>query len=580
MHLTNDLKHKVITGSASERHAIFDQCFLAFALYYFPDYFKHGLAPFHNDFADDLDNLSNGVDSEDVWVGFKESGKTTFAKMWIVYLIAFKKKHYINIDSADGKNAAELAFETALELQTNKRIINDFGQLFTEQRTDEEKKMKKVSSFITANDVKVEAFSTGQPTRGRLYKHWRPDCYILDDCENINTIQSVPMTQKIIAHVNELRSGRASNCAILYLGNYITDTGVVQFFMDTVNRSGNGKVRFIPVASNGKPNWPKKYCMTDAEALEINKALPREQWLTSLESKRRDLGGSVFDSEMMLNPMASGDLIFNRNRLTHLINVSKSENAEYEESAGFRFYEKFNPSHRYAIGADTAKGVGKDSSTTVLIDFSTVPCLQIGSFANNSISPDIFAHEIKRQAMMFGECLVAPESNAQSGGATINELKNIYAIDKIFRPRGRKTGVEAIAMPQPTLGFDTNVATKHEIIFQLKSAVEDGKLKILDPRILEEMKYYSRKEVQSNHANPLATRHFDLLIATAIAWAMREYAEVSKTKQAYVQLPPDLSEFEAPSVPVELQGQGVTITYPQGMKPAYQQAPYQRSEFE
>ena len=76
------------------------------------------------------------------------------------------------------------------------------------------------------------------------------------------------------------------------------------------------------------------------------------------------------------------------------------------------------------------------------------------------------------------------------------------------------------------LGFQTNVATKSDMIFQLKSAVEDGILAIKDKRILREMKNYRRAELQTRGGkDPNATRHFDLLIATAIAWAMRNHAK-------------------------------------------------------
>ena len=549
MRLTPELRDKVINGTPAERRYICERVFMAFAMYYFPEYFSHRPAPYHQDFANDIESIGtpslitsqnspksslqnfspqNSTEIGEVaWVGFKECAKTTYAKLTILWWICYRKKRYINLDSADGKNASTMAFETALELQTNKRLIRDFGQLFTESRSDDEKKMKKVTSFITANDIKVEAFSTGQSTRGRLFKNFRPDAYVLDDVENSTTITSVPMTQKIITHIDELRSGRADNCSILYLGNYITDTGVVQYIMDTVERSG-GIVRFIPVIKDGKPTWGDKYVLTDAEAFELNKEIPdRRKWKISLEKKKRDLGATLFDTEMMLNPMSSGDLLFNRGKIMELMRQNEQENKSYEDSANFRMWDKFNPRHRYAIGADTAKGVGGDSSTSVLIDFTTNE--QIGSFASNQITPDQFAHELAREGNMFGTCLLAPENNGQTGGTTLQELKAVYPIDMIHRPRRRKTSTSERDVIQDTLGWETTMSTKNEIIFALKAAVEDGVLKINDERILKELKFYARKELQAMTVSPLATRHFDLLIATAIAWAMRDYAELTST---------------------------------------------------
>jgi len=70
-----------------------------------------------------------------------------------------------------------------------------------------------------------------------------------------------------------VRAGLAVEASVLYLGNYLTDQGVVQFIMDTVERS-EGTVRFIPVVSEGKPAWEAKYTMTDEEMLAWAKENP------------------------------------------------------------------------------------------------------------------------------------------------------------------------------------------------------------------------------------------------------------------------------------------------------------------
>jgi hypothetical protein len=86
-------------------------------------------------------------------------------------------------------------------------------------------------------------------------------------------------------------------------------------------------------------------------------------------------------------------------------------------------WQEYNPAHRYAIGADTGKGNGNDHSASVLIDFSTIPARQVGSYANNLIPADQFAYELKRQAELFGSCLIAPEKNSASGGSLLNDDK-------------------------------------------------------------------------------------------------------------------------------------------------------------
>src|SRR5205807_7826820 len=80
------------------------------------------------------------------------------------------------------------------------------------------------------------------------------------------------------------------------------------------------------------------------------------------------------------------------------------------------------------------------------------------------------------------------------------------------------------------LGFETNHANKHSILFDLKSAVEDGLLIINDERILREMRSFTHSDADdigsSRDKQGLATKHWDLLMACAIAWAMRKHARV------------------------------------------------------
>jgi len=114
-------------------------------------------------------------------------------------------------------------------------------------------------------------------------------------------------------------------------------------------------------------------------------------------------------------------------------NASPSPASNREQKAGLYLWAEYNPSHRYALGADTGKGNRNDHSTSVLIDFSTIPARQVGSYANNHIPADQFAYELKRQADLFGSCLIAPEKNSESGGSCLTTLKMIYKADDIYR---------------------------------------------------------------------------------------------------------------------------------------------------
>src|SRR5439155_18805890 len=103
----------------------------------------------------------------------------------------------------------------------------------------------------------------------------------------------------------------------------------------------------------------------------------------SLESKKRELnagGRRVYEVEMLLDPMAAGAAFFDRAIIDRLLDQTTELG---ETKASFQLWGEFNPAHRYALGADTGKGNGGDHSTSALIDFSTLPARQVGSYANN-----------------------------------------------------------------------------------------------------------------------------------------------------------------------------------------------------
>src|SRR5262249_8600696 len=84
-------------------------------------------------------------------------------------------------------------------------------------------------------------------------------------------------------------------------------------------------------------------------------------------------------------------------------------------------------------GRRQAKATATITALPFLIDFSTIPARQVGSYANNHIPADQFAYELKQQADLFGSCLIAPEKNSESGGSCLTTLKMIYKVDEIYR---------------------------------------------------------------------------------------------------------------------------------------------------
>lgn len=294
--MTKQALTKMIEGTQEERVFLAEHSLGLFAIYYFSNYFKFALAPYHYDMADDLEDLLKGNIRECAWIMYRESAKTTFAKLFIIWCIAYKKKKYINVDAFDKENAERILFDVAFELTNNKKIQTDFPVLFSRKRGIDEIKQNRLSNFVTENGVRVEAHSTQESVRGRIHLDQRPDLLICDDIETNKTKDSQAYTKQVRDHLSEALAGMSPDGNILYLGNYITEHGNIQALIDRATTDPKLRIRNVPVVlENGIPAWPAKYALTDEEAEEMDKV--------SIPDKQRQLGSYVFSYEMMNKPV-------------------------------------------------------------------------------------------------------------------------------------------------------------------------------------------------------------------------------------------------------------------------------------
>jgi len=546
-----ELWKAVIEGSPALRKEICRQKPRFFAMYYFSEYFKYKTPDFHLDFFTDCMDLTNGTIDEAMWCVFRDGAKTSIAKIALLaWCICYQKKNYIGWDSYDGDNGESALFDTTVALQTNKKIINDFGHLYykkKEKNALSEAKMKRIKNFITepsqyGKGVKVISITTQESIRGFITGAERLDMVIFDDFENNKTKDSPLVTEKIKGHIDEYRSGMPAGASALYLCNYLTDSGSVAYVMDSLNDNPRARVRFVPVKdANGKIAWPDKYVNTRAEADEINKTIedPKRHKL-SLEAKKEALSkdGLVYETEMMLNPAKSGDLFFDRDMIDTAI---KNCTLPKEENAGLKVWAKFNPKHRYGGGADTAEGIGGDHNASVWIDFSQKPNLVVATFQDNQISNTMFGWELKRQGGLYGYPFLVPEIN-NTGYGTVAELINAE-YPHLYRREQKNMLDNSI---KKEFGWKASIGTVFEVLGAFKEGFESGELQILDKDLLKEMRMLTKSSAQrmGSGRQKGVTRHFDKLRAAALAWEARRWSEIVH-EQEYQQQPyQGISEFE------------------------------------
>jgi hypothetical protein len=180
----------------------------------------------------------------------------------------------------------------------------------------------------------------------------------------------------------------------------------------------------------------------------------------------------------------------------------------------WKVFAPYNPKHRYAIGADVSEGVGLDSSTACLLDLTLGETA--AEYASNVIEPDIFAHELNNFANKYGGCLIGVERNA-CGLTTVTKLNELGAqqCSEQEKESGHDKGTRK-------LGWRTTAKSKPLMLFDLKDAFLEKDIKLISEVMYKEVKTYNPEDLRQTRFDPEQTRHWDRVMALAIAWQMRD----------------------------------------------------------
>lgn len=469
-----------------------DEVLLKFNLwsrYCFHQYFKSEDAPFHKEMDAKRLMVYRGKDTSFLNIAFRDSAKTTRAKLFRAFVITNDTTHfrrYFRVLSKDISNSKQSVTDIYNMLITPV-VKTLYPEVFEKTEAKREETM---ASFTTATGIKVVAETIGTDQRGAIQDDARPDFDWYDDFETRMSLMSAVTTHKIWENMEEARTGLAKNGASEYTANYISERGNVHKLIEKIENK-----MITPIETNGEPTW-KRFTRDD---------------LKKIKNDAED-----YEGEYLCKPSASKDVYFDRESLDR--QVAKEP---IDEIAGLKIFRKYRPSNRVASGHDVGGGVGLDSSTSVFMDFDCVPIQVIATYKNNEIRPDAFAHVIAQQGKKFGENYVGVEKNY---GSTLDILKTIYPANKIHKTQ---RGSEKISFVRPIeYGWDTNSATKPKMLADFSKAIEDGLIELNDKDLIVEARSYTLNDLMDNEIDPrLATRHWDLLMAACICWQMNSFVK-------------------------------------------------------
>ena len=464
--------------------------------FFFPQYFGSPDAPFHEEM-----NLANikiykGHLDSFINIAFRGAGKDVKTQLFITYAIlndtqSFRK--YYKVLSDDQTNAVQSVTDI-YNMLVNPKIAEYYPNTF--EKTVFKREERK-DAFTTSKGIKVLADIVGTSQRGAKQEEARPDFIWANDFETRKTLRSAIVTRAIWDNLEEARTGLEKGGSMVYTCNYISEVGNVHRLV-TEKQSPRKKVFIVPIIKDGVPTW-NRYSLDNIE-----------------EMRRTD---EDFEGERLCKPSASKDMYFDRDRLDEM-----TARQPVKDIAGFKMFREYNSAHRYGSGHDVAGGVGLDSSTSVFIDFSTIPAQVVATFASNTILPEAFGDEIYSQGNRYGGCLLAVENNKFD--QAILKAKQLGA--KLYMSMTGKTTTLGQAMPTQ-YGWNTNSLTKSKMLSDMREAIESGLIDLNDADLIAEAKSYTRNDLIDRPVDiRLTTRHFDLLMALCIAWQMKDHARPKK----------------------------------------------------
>jgi hypothetical protein len=473
--------------------------FQIFARYFFIRYFQNKQAPKHKELI--MHYIKAYLGEYNFMIrGFRGCAKTSLLKLFMVYVLACDKRKkpskYMKILCRDISNAKQITTDTYNMLV---EVMPLFGDFF--EKEGDKKREETMGGFTLKGDRKFNAGSVGQDQRGKIQDAFRPDFVWFDDIEDRTSVSSQAITQAVIEKIEEALDGMSPDGKYVCTANYIAEYGSVGY----LSGKDNIQVMDFPILEDEKPTWEDRFSFE--KCMEIKK--------------------NAYDwhSEYMIDPAKSTNKFFDIDKIDEDIKNSKPP---IEESAGVKYWAKYVPHHRYGMGSDHSEGVGLDSNTLAVFDFTTGEL--VASYANNKISPDLSAHEFARVGREYGNCIYAPETNNRCGGIVITTLKNIN-YPNIYKQRNDTKSMIAVS---DKLGWDTNRLTKTTMFMDFRRDYNDGLIKIYDKEILKEMRAYSNDDLTDEKAG-LLTRHFDALIAVVIGWAMNKHAYANQSQTPFIQ---------------------------------------------
>lgn len=418
--------------------------------------------------------------------------------------------------SYDEETAKDNLFDVALELQSNKRILADFGQLYFWERNTKTSKKTGIWNFLTTNWVRVQSSSVKKTLRWKVFAWWRPDFILVDDFENNDTKNSAAKTRRVIDYFDEMFPWLWPAGNVIFCCNKISDVWSVAYLYDKFENDSDARVYEIAVIEKWEVAWKDRYTMTDKEAeIENAKREDPNTWVSSLETIKRQSNKDwrkVFEQEYLNQPLVAGDRFFDINMVD--AKISSLKWYSYDRDGKWKIWNYYDRTCDYIFGVDVSEWLWQDSSVIIVLNRTTMEI--VAEYEYSYADPKTLTEEIKTAHKNYWwQWLIIVERN--SIWHTVIELLKEAKMSRYMPLEQVRNEVDKVTLNK--YGFNSNRVTKPKILFNLKDIFENWLIEIYSLSLLREMRWFSVLDIRYKPFDPNddLSRHFDRVMALAIA---------------------------------------------------------------
>jgi len=188
----------------------------------------------------------------------------------------------------------------------------------------------------------------------------------------------------------------------------------------------------------------------------------------------------------------------------------------------FWIWEKPVEGHQYIMGVDVARGDGEDSSTIVIVDFTTME--QVMEY-QGKIQPDLLAELVYEYGNLYKSYTVVDITGGMGVSTVLKLLELDYKYLHYDEPRGRvlnskKGQLDLHSKDNKVPGFNVN-GVRTPMIAHLEFMIRSNGIKIRSRRTTSEMRTFVYKNGKADHMDGY---HDDLLMSFAMPLWVLEHS--------------------------------------------------------